>query len=384
MQFSDLTAQFPGDTNRLYRRLGELKRQFEILDLVQANPSDIGVAFPKDSFNSLLQEASEQARVYRPDPMGQPAARDAIAAHYAHPKILPEHILLTPGSSIAYWYAFKLLCNAGDNVLCPVPSYPLFDYIARLAGVEISSYRLVEPANWEIDLDHLEAQVNKQTRAIALISPHNPTGMVAGPDQIDGVVQIASRHRLPILADEVFWSFVFDGTRTARPLETEAPLVFTLNGFSKMYALPGLKLGWMTVSGEEPLVRQAVKTLELISDTFLPVNEIIQFAVPAVFERGVGFIKEYQRQVLACRNTALEALSPVLGAPPAGGFYLVVRCLNDEEELAIQLLEEDRVLVHPGYFYDIEGSHLVFSFLKPRHTLAEVLPRIRKRIQAFE
>ncbi len=381
MRFSDLTNEFPDSTNRLYTRLEELRhRRIEVVDLVRGRADDIGIGFPQEMLNAILSDASGLAREYRPDPLGQPAARNAIAKHYSNSALTPEHTLLTPGTSISYWYAFKLLCKPGDNVLCPAPSYPLFDYIARLAGVEISKYRLVEGLEWQIDLEHLEDQIDERTRAIVLISPHNPTGMVATRDEVEAIAALASRKQLPIISDEVFWDFTFDETPAARPFETDAPLVFTLNGFSKMYALPGLKLGWMAVSGKDPLVRKAMTTLELISDTFLPVNEMVQFSVPEIFAKGTTFLKDYTERVRQCRDITIEALGPAVGTPPDGGFYMVVPCSPEEEGMAIALLEEETLLVHPGYFYDIPGNHLVFSFLKDPEVLRAVVPRIRRRL----
>ncbi len=368
MRFSELTDRFPDSTNRLYQRLGELKSAgVAIVDLIGGSPNNIGITFPQAVLDGILTRASARARTYRPESLGQRVARDAIAAHYGNPSVSAEHILLTPGTSTAYWYLFKLLCEPGDHVLCPVPTYPLFDYIARLAGVEVSHYRLDEDRGWAIDLRDLEDQITGQTRAVVLISPHNPTAMVASRDQLRSVAAISRRHQLPIISDEVFWNFGVENHPVPRPLETDAPLVFTLNGFSKMYALPGLKLGWTAISGEDALVEKSITTLELIADTFLPVNEIVQFAVPDIFDQGAAFLKDYTRRVRMCRDTLLEILGPVVRIPPSGGFYVVIpfnakKCYAEEEELAIMLLEEDHILVHPGYFYDIGGITSCFRF----------------------
>ena len=381
MRFSELTAQFPDSTNRLYVRLGELKAKgVDNIDLIGGQASDSETVFPRQILDPVLSHASDLAQTYRPDSLGQYVARVAIGEHYGKPAVAPERILLTTGTSIAYWYAFKLLCEAGDNVLCPIPSYPLFDYIARLAGIEIRHYCLDEDRAWQIDMEDLEDRITRQTRAIVLISPHNPTGMVASRNQIEELAHIARRHQLPIISDEVFWNFTFENGPVSRPMDTDAPLVITLNGFSKMYALPGLKLGWMAVSGDKTLVRKSMTTLELIADTFLPVNEIVQFSVAGIFEKGSTFLEGYTRRVLTCRNTMLEMLGPALKNPPLGGFYVVVPCGAEEEDFAINLLEEEHVLVHPGYFYDIEGHHIVFSFLHDTEVLKEALPRIRKRL----
>jgi hypothetical protein len=376
MRFSDLTSEFPGATNRLYERLAELRgRGVQILDLVSGNVNEAGVVFPGETLREALDHGIAGANVYRPDSLGQLPARETIGQYEEVP---PGQIVITPGTSVSYWYAFKLLCDAGDHVLCPQPSYPLFEYIARLAGIGIRTYRLDEANGWAIDIDHLERQITRHTRAIVLISPHNPTGMVASREQVEHLTQVAARHRLPIVSDEVFREFLADGVEHARPARSEAPLVFTLNGFSKMFALPGLKVGWMAVSGDAALVDRAVKTLELIADTFLPVSEPAQFAVPLLFEKGRPFLDEYRRSMRDRMTAALAALGKAAGVPPRGGFHIVVPVRREagEEDLALEVLDDENILVHPGYFYDVEGTHVVLALVREPATLAEVLPRL--------
>src|SRR5207302_5604535 len=153
-----------------------------------------------------------------------------------------------------------------------------------------------------------------------LISPHNPTGMVADDAQLAGLAEIAARHHLPIISDEVFSEFLFGLDKLPRPAATQAPLVFTLNGFSKMFALPGIKLGWMAVSGDAHLVKKSLNVLEMISDTFLPVNEMVQFAVPLIFEHGVEFQRKYAEWLRQCFERAMAGLADVDFVRPRGGF----------------------------------------------------------------
>jgi aspartate/methionine/tyrosine aminotransferase len=301
--------------------------------------------------------------VYKPDSLGQIEARNAVAAYYDG-EVPPAQIVMTPGTSVSYWYCFKLLAEPGDEILTPQPAYPLFDYIARLCGVTLTPYLLDESENWAIDLEHLERQVSSRTRAIVLISPHNPTGMVAGIEQLHDLAEIAARYEVPIISDEVFNEFLFDRDELPRPAFTDAPLVFTLNGLSKMFALPGMKIGWIAVSGHEHLVQRSVSALEMISDTFLPVNETAQFSVPGIFTRGQQFLAEYRRTIANCRNLAVNCLSGCDVVPPAGGFYITVRLSSEEEQAALKLLRNDSILVHPGYFYDIPPNHLVMTFIQ--------------------
>src|SRR5262245_3989368 len=270
--FSDFAENLGGPKNPLYQLHDRLKTEgAQVTDLVRGNVNEHGIVYPVDIIAVILKTAAETARIYRPDSLGQRPARDAIAQYYQGLELSSDHVLITPGTSVSYWYCFKLLAENGDEILCPQPSYPLFDYIARLAGLYMRHYRLDESRDWAIDLEHLESQITAGTRAIILISPHNPTGMVADEEQLKGLADIATRHGLPIISDEVFSEFLYEMGSFPRIAATGAPLVFTLNGFSKMFALPGIKVGWMAVSGEESLVKKSLAALDLISDTFLPV-----------------------------------------------------------------------------------------------------------------
>ena len=338
------------------------------MDLVKGNVNEHGIVYPQDILGQILQDSLGRARVYKPDSLGQIEAREAISAYYQN-RISSTQIIITPGTSISYWYCFKLLAEPGDEILTPQPSYPLFDYIARLCGVTLTTYALDESEGWAIDLEHLERQIGSRTRAIVLISPHNPTGMVASPEQLDELAGIAARYEIPIISDEVFNEFLFDRDELPRPAFTDAPLVFTLNGFSKMFALPGMKIGWIGVSGDGHLVDRTLSALELISDTFLPVSEAAQFAVPQIFARGQQFLDRYRQWIVGCRNVALECLAGCEVVPPAGGFYVTARLSTDEDHAALQLLRHNGILVHPGYFYDIAPDHLVMTFIQEHHDL---------------
>lgn len=383
--FSDTSRHFQGETNPLYRERDALLAQGKkVIDLVSGNVHPHGLVYPQPILENALRLAAEQAQTYRPHPLGQPVAREAISRHYQEEglDIPPEQIVLTPGTSLSYWYAFKLFAEPGDEILSPRPTYPLFDAIATLSGIRMVDYRLREADRWTIDLDHLESQITPRTRAIILISPHNPTGAVAQEDEVSRLAEIAARHHLPILSDEVFSPFLFRQNRLPRPTATNAPLVLTLNGFSKMLALPGMKIGWIALSGEAPLVRKALAALETISDTFLPVNEIAQFSVPALFEGAKGFLPPYQSAIRERARLAADLLSRsdrLSFVPPEGGFYLTVRMNDlkfDEEEIALDLLRRRSLLLHPGFFYDLEPPHLVLSFVSEPSLLQTALEKL--------
>jgi aspartate/methionine/tyrosine aminotransferase len=376
MRFSSLADSLTAPKNPLYLLHDELRAAGQpILDLVKGNVNEHGIVYPHDVLEEILRDATEHARVYKPDSLGQIEARDAISGYYQN-NIPATQIVITPGTSISYWYCFKLLAEPEDEILTPQPSYPLFDYIARLCGVTLTTYALDESEGWVIDLEHLERQIGSRTRAIVLISPHNPTGMVASIEQLHELAGIAGRYEIPIISDEVFSEFLFGRDTLPRPAFTDAPLVFTLNGFSKMFALPGMKIGWIGVTGEDHLVEKTLSALELISDTFLPVNETAQFAVPQIFAKGQPFLDRYRQWIANSRNVALQCLTGCDVVHPAGGFYITARLSTDEDRAALQLLRDDGVLVHPGYYYDIVPDHLVMTFIQEQLNLRKAYTAI--------
>jgi hypothetical protein len=385
MFFSSIADAFPQTANRLYQTCAAMRERGEsVLDLISGNVNQSGIVFPESLLRESLHEALPAARIYQPNSFGQSVARQAISEYYQEARIAlpPGQILLSPGTSVSYFYCFKLLAESGDEILCPRPSYPLFETIAQLCNVRLTPYLLRESRSWDIDLEYLESQLTTRTRAIVLISPHNPTGAVADWSQLRGLAEIAARHGVAVIADEVFSEFLFGLRELPRPARTHAPLVFTLNGFSKMLALPGMKLGWIGVSGEPALVQKSMRALEMMSDTFLPVNELVQFAVPTLLRGARSFVVDYRAKVAVCRELAVKALSQARNlsfVPPVGGFHAAVCWTGperDEEQWVVDLLKATRILAHPGYFYDMAGTHLVMTFVGELEVLAEALDRL--------
>ncbi|MBX9722951.1 MAG: pyridoxal phosphate-dependent aminotransferase [Candidatus Obscuribacterales bacterium] len=378
MMFSNLAEEFTGEQHPLYALKQELSSKGEtIIDLVRGNVNDHGIVFPEKLLGEILQESAAACLRYKPDPFGQLAARESIASYYKSLNLNANQIVLTPGTSVSFWYCFKLLAQPGDEVLCPIPSYPLLDYIAKLCDIRLINYRLIESQGWEIDLEHLAKQINPKTKAIVLISPHNPSGMVCADQAIAGLVELARKYNLPIISDEVFAEFLFERETLPRVAAADAPLVFTLNGFSKTFALPGLKLGWIAVSGEKALQSRSLSVLETISDTFLPVSEIAQHAVAKIFGQGGAFLADYRARVKRLRQIAVNTLSGLDFVPPQGGFYLTLKLNDEEEEFAMQLLREQKILVHPGHFYELAGDHLVMTFIHDEKSVEDSFARIK-------
>ncbi len=387
--FSRIVSELNAPINALYReRDALLARGGRIIDLISGNVHPHGILYPQKNLARIWAAASREARFYQPDPLGQAAAREAIRDYYRDQglDVPARQIVLTPGTSISYWYCLKLLADPGDEVLSPVPAYPLLDPIARLADVRLVPYRLVQTdTGWRLPLETLRSRITPRTRAMVLVSPHNPTGMVADEAQIARLAEILRAADLPLIVDEVFGEFLFDRDRLPRPAATETPLVFTLNGLSKTFALPGMKIGWILVTGEERRVAPAMDALETISDTFLPVNEPAQCAVPGIFREGRMFLESYRARIRARREIALATLVKVPGlrpVAPQGGFYLSAGIEapkgRTEETIAVELLSRHGVLIHPGYFYDFDSPFLVVSFVAVPRVLRAGLGEIGK------
>jgi aspartate/methionine/tyrosine aminotransferase len=348
------------------------------IDLTSSNPTHHGLLFPPD----VLRRAAEgywAARRYDPDPRGLPAAREAIRRYYAGripPLALdPDDIFITASTSEAYSLLFALLANPGDNVLAPSVSYPLFDYLAAAHHVELRPYALDEQRGWRMDPASLKLQADGRTRAVLAISPHNPTGMV-----VQGALPWLTALGLPVICDEVFAEFPY-GAPAAPPfgaIYPELP-VFHLNGISKMFALPDLKLGWVALSG--PARGLYGERLEVLNDTFLSANTLTQTMLPTLFAEGEPFVEAMRAHFRANLDMALELLgqcAQIHAQPPDGGYYLfpAVDGWDDEEALVLHLLGHG-VLVHPGFFYGYErGTHIMISCLTAPEQLRAGIGRL--------
>ena len=370
------------DENALSLALSRrLAQGLPVLDLTETNPTRVGLAYEEARIVAAL--ADPRALRYQPDPRGLASARAAIARYFAEAHgaaIDPARILLTASTSEAYALLFKLLCDPGDSVLVPQPSYPLFAYLTALEGVSAAPYPLAWDGEWHIDLPALAAAFAGQPRARALlvVSPGNPTGAFLKQEERARVAALCARHGCALIADEVFADYGTDGLSAARRVRTVAAhdevLAFSLSGLSKACGLPQLKLGWCVASGPRVEVERALLRLELIADTYLSVSTPVQLAAEALLETR----RSFQPQLLARLAQNRSALARARGASARwdplrseGGWSAILSVPRERSEDAWALALLDRgVLVHPGYFFDLPGSHLVVSLLPPEDAFA--------------
>jgi len=385
VQFSARTA-WDGEETPLARALRERReRGLEILDLTASNPTQCGFAY--DSAGILGALGAREALVYDPDPRGMPGARRAVCRHYAErgAVVSPEQIFLTTGTSEAYSWLFRLLCDPGDEVLIAQPSYPLFDFLAQIEDVRLAPYPLVYDHGWQIDFGGLRERVTERTKAIAVVHPNNPTGHFTKEAERRELEKICSDFGLALIVDEVFLDYAMPGHEGAAPsfAAGEHPvLTFVLSGISKIAALPQMKAAWMAAFGGERELKDALGRLEVVADTFLSMNAPVQCALLAWLE-GSGMIQE---QIRARTVTNLENLDrcllqnrQVTRLKVEGGWYAVLRvpALGSDEDLAVRLVEERGVSVHPGYFFGFAGDGwLVVSLLGPEPEVARGVEEI--------
>ena len=274
---------FPRTWNPLAQALAERRhRGLPLLDLTETNPTRVGLPAPEPA---LL--ASPGALGYEPEPQGLLPAREAVAAHLAlhGARVSPAHLVLSASTSESYGWLFKLLCEPGDNVLIPAPSYPLFEYLTRLEGVEARPYRLPRAHGFGLDVEEVAAARDARTRAVLVVNPGNPTGHYLHEGELEALGTLCAEAGLALLSDEVFSDFAWDEEpgRVSTVAGRELPmLTFSLSGLSKVAGLPGLKLGWTHVGGPERLREEALARLELVADTYLPVNTPVQLALPGL------------------------------------------------------------------------------------------------------
>ncbi len=359
-----------------------------LLDLTVSNPTEVGLALPAEAILGAL--ADPRLLRYSPEAQGLAEARQAIADHYnrdaGSAPVDPARLFLCASTSEAYGYLFKLLCNPGERVLAPRPSYPLFEHLARFEGVHLDSYPLRYHAGWFLELDELARRITPQTRALLVVHPNNPTGSYVKADEWEALIRLCQSHRMALISDEVFAEYALAGdggrVRSARAVSRdEGALTFTLGGLSKLAGLPQLKLGWLHVSGPSRLVADALPRLELLGDTYLSASAPVQYGAARLL--ALGLDGPIRARVVGNHQLLRERLrsTPVQLYETEGGWSAVLRLPriteNDEEAWVLRLLAEERLLVQPGWLYDFEEQPIVVvSLLVEPSLFAEGIARL--------
>jgi aspartate/methionine/tyrosine aminotransferase len=360
-------------------------------DLTESNPTRCGLEHDAALVGLL---GDRRGARYDPEPFGMPSARRAVADAYRARalEVDPARVVLAASTSEAYGWLFKLLCDPGDTVLVPRPSYPLLDYLGALESVRLGSYPLVRAEGWRPDLAAvaraLEDAANR-VRAVVVVHPHNPTGAMLRAEDAAGLERLAAAHGVALVSDEVFGDYALAAGRVGSLAGARDALTFVLNGLSKGALLPQAKLGWIACAGPEGLVAEALARLELVADTYLSVSTAVQLALPELLARSEPMRAALRARLvdnLAALDAALAACGPscpLRRLPVDGGWYALVEVprTRSDEAWVERLLVGEGVLVHPGYFFDMEEpGTMVVSLLVPPDVFG---PAVRRAVAVW-
>ena len=365
-----------------------------VLDLTVSNPTACGFQYHEAAILAALADPTGMR--YDPEPKGLQQARAAVAQYYSQKKsdahVDLERLILTTGTSEAYSFLFRLLCEPGDEVVIAQPSYPLFEFLAAIDDVKLRPFRLVYDHGWQIDFSALTKAMSSRTRAIILVHPNNPTGHFVSENEAEQLRELCLEREIALVVDEVFFDYKISAADTGRKhgsfVFDARALTFVASGLSKIAALPQMKVGWIAAAGPDALARDAIARLEIIADTYLSLNAPIQYALPMLLAQRGAMQPQIMRRIEENLRKLDEQLAPqnlVSRLEFEGGWCAVLRvpAVQSDEELAIRLLESYSVLVHPGHFYDFpyEG-YLVVSLLTPAKDCAEGIRRIVQCVDA--
>ena len=371
------------------RRARELEAEgHEILKLNLGNPAPFGLVAP----DAVLEEVTRSiggAQGYS-DARGIAPARLAVAEYYSERGVAvsgPDDVFLGNGVSELIVMALQALLNPGDEVLVPSPDYPLWTGAVNLCGGHAVHYRCAEDEGWAPDLEHLAAQVTERTRALVIINPNNPTGAVYSERTLKGLLDLARRHRLLVLTDEIYDQILYEDAShlCAAALAPDLP-VLTLGGLSKTYRLAGFRSGWLVVSGPRGHIGDYLEGLELLANMRLCPNVPAQHAIQVALggHQSIEDLVLPGGRLLEQRDVAWTKLNEIPGVScvkPAGALYTFPRLdpevydIEDDEQLVLDLLLSEKILVTQG---------TGFNWPAPDHLRIVTLPWARDLSRAIE
>ncbi|WP_199515525.1 pyridoxal phosphate-dependent aminotransferase [Nucisporomicrobium flavum] len=380
------------------RRAQELESAgHRILKLNLGNPAPWGLATPEPIVADMVHNLAD-AEGYS-DARGIYSARVAVAQYYQTlgvESVQPDDVLLGNGVSELIVMSLQALLNTSDEVLVPSPDYPLWTGAVTLCGGRPVHYRCEESLGWEPDLEHVAAQVTPNTRAMVIINPNNPTGAVYSRETLLGLLDIARRHDLLVLADEIYDKILYDDARheCAAALAPDL-LVLTMSGLSKTYRAAGFRSGWMALSGPLHRATEYVEGLQLLANMRLCPNVPAQHAVQTALG-GFQSIKTLIRpggRLYEQRNHAWRKINEIPGVDcvkPEGALYLFARLdpevhkIRDDQRLIIDLLEQQLMLLSHGTGFNLPTpDHIRMVFLAPVDVLDDATDRLRRFLETY-
>ena len=365
----------------------------KILRLNTGNPAAFGLTAPDEVIRALIMNARESEGYS--DSKGIFSARKAIM-QYCQLKNIPDvdvdDIYIGNGVSEMITMSMQGLLDDGDEVLVPMPDYPLWTAAVSLAGGQAVHYVCDESSNWYPDIDNIKSKITSNTKALVVINPNNPTGALYPKDVLEDIVEVARQNDLIIFADEIYDRLVMDGGEHVA-IASLAPDLFcvSMNGLSKSHRIAGFRVGWMVLSGPKKHVKDYIEGLNMLSNMRLCSNVLAQ----QVIQTSLGGVQSIDELLLPGgriyeqRNFIYKAMNEIPGitaVKPQAGLYIFPKIdrnmyrIDDDEQFVLNFLKQEKILlVHGRGFNWMEPDHFRIVYL-PR---VEELSKIQEKMTRF-
>ncbi len=369
----------------------------KILRLNTGNPAEFGFTAPDEVIRDLIANV-RNSEAYS-DSKGIFSARKAIMQYCqlkGFPHVDIDDVYLGNGVSELISMSLQALLDDGDEVLVPMPDYPLWTACVSLAGGNAVHYLCDEKANWYPDIDDIKSKITSNTKAIVVINPNNPTGVLYPDELLKEIVEIARQNDLIIFADEIYDRLVMDGnTHTA--IASLAPDVFcvSMNGLSKSHRICGFRVGWMVLSGPRNNVKGYIEGLNMLANMRLCANVLGQHVVQTSLGgyQSVDELLIPGGRIYEQRNFIYKAVNDVPGlsaVKPDAGLYIFPKIdremyqIDDDEQFCLELLKQEKVMLVPGKGFNWkEPDHFRIVYLPRVEELAEVQEKLTRVLSQY-
>ena len=288
-----------------------------------------------------------------------------------------QDIFVTTGASEAIDICLTALVNQGENILTPTPGYPLYTAIQSKLQMYENPYYLNEENGWQPDIDDIKSKINEKTKAIVIINPNNPTGSNSDVETLKQLIELALEHNLIIFSDEIYDKLLMDGSEhtSIASLNSEVPII-TFGGLSKNYMVPGFRIGWGIVSGNQQILSEYLEAVNKILRSRLSANHPEQYAIPGALEGNQEHLEVAMQKLTKRRDMTVEMLNSINGiscVKPGGAFYAFpkLEIQSSDNHFVAELIKATGVVVVPGTgFGQVPGTnHFRLVFLPPEDVL---------------
>ncbi len=370
----------------------KLERQGKkILHLNIGDPNVFDFQTPKHMIEAVNKAMLENKNNYA-NSMGVPEAREAIAREQERlgiKNVTPGDVLVTTGVSEGIELALNALVNPGENILTPIPTYPVYLAVVNKIGSVPNQYMTSEENGWQPDLEDIRKKINKKTKGIVLINPNNPTGSLYGRKTLEEIIDLANEHSLVIFADEIYNKILFDGEKhtPVASLTNDIPVV-TFNGLSKNYICPGWRVGWSVFTGPENEIQEYKEAVFKMARARLSAPGPFQYAIKPALEGPQDHIPEMVKKLQERRDLLYKRLNEIEGfscTKPRGAFYAFPKFdlgVKDDRKFVLDLLYKKHILAvfGTGFGYPTP-DHMRIVFLPPLEILEESFNKLEEYVR---